>query len=179
MAKSKSSTGDQEPKIEYGMLVTIKQDQGMDRTQYNVFHATIVKLSDYGCIKSLSDYEELANLTIRDQQSTDFPLLDGGNVYMDASYVSVTLTRAHMYVAVLGKLDRALERERAKRGSEHDYADKLVRIAIALGIKKFVRATPNNRNGYEYQYDSLGDGASWIRMQARLWTEAHCGVTAS
>lgn len=171
MTKRNGTNG--EEKTEYGFLVTIDSHVGYAREEYNVFKTTVVKLPGDGKIDTLSSYEGLADLVIRDQQSISFPALDNGRVFYDASYQTVDLQRAKMYFGTLTKIENALERERVNRGYPADYAETLVRIALALGIKKIVRPTPAAANGYEYQYYDLAGGVYWIRHEVAKWIEQH------
>lgn len=158
----------------HGLLVTIAGHKEFTDEEYNIYKAQAVQLQGDGDIKYLYSDDALDGLTLRGQQSTTFPGVWTNDPYFDAH--SVDLAKARAYVATLTKIERYMERERQTRGNAQDYAENLVRVALALGIKTVVEHTPGNPNGYNYRFYTLGDAVYWLRWEAQQWAEKHAKV---
>lgn len=169
MSKKNGKNGN----TEYGVLVTIESETTYAGYAYNIFKATTVELKDYRELEYLPNYHDWHGLTLRAQQSEDQPGTYTGEPYYDASYTNVTLDKAMTYVKTLTRVGKYLEREIQTRGSAQDYAEHVVRFALALGIKTIVEKPLGGIEGYPCHYRTLGDGAYWLRREAQAWADQH------
>jgi len=159
-------------KTEYGLLVNIKANNtNWGETHYNIYTVTVVALPEYGKVWGLGTHD-LEGFTLRGQQdsSTDGTRIYSQSAYFDGHYiVQIDMAKAEAMLTILKRVNRYMDKAVESRGRATDFAEYVLRVALALGIKTIVRHTPNSASGYDYQFLTLGEGADHIRYEERTW----------
>jgi hypothetical protein len=98
-------------------------------------------------------------------------------LYRDSGHIG--LDRAYEMAAVLGRINRALERERERDGHPATYGHYVARVARALGVKWILFPPPDGKPdwGNEYYWDRSRIGDAIGRIDSLVWRWQHAVKT--
>lgn len=142
---------------------------------YRVVIAEVVKLKSCDEVDWMHSYEDWYHLRVRAQMHREATQFYGYRVHF--ADVDVNAYNVDGMAKVLKGIQRKLDKEDELRGVAGDFAEYVVRVALALGIPRMIRHTPGAACG-EYTLTSLPVGASYIRRLESDWAAQHATTTS-